>query len=875
VSGPRRHLSPVSLYRLLLLCYPAGFREEFGEQMAEFFRDQYRETRRSQGVRGMCLLWLNVVRDLVSVAVKERVAMFLQDVRFSLRTLRRSPGFTCVAVVTSALGIGAATAIFSVLNGVLLKPVPFAEADRLAMVYLNAAERGAPRSHFSVADFIDWQAHDRAFEQGAAFGAFGRYLTLDGAGEPEQISGTYATSRFFAILGVRPVLGRVFEPGDDEPGRTRSVVISERLWQRHGADPRMVGATVTINGTAHTIVGVVPAGFHYPNRDTEAWAILSLAAPTRRGPYYLRGIARLKPHVSAEQAEALLRGLPLGVRTGVAPEQRALSFTVVGLQEQMIGDVRPMLMLLFSSVFLLLLIAIANVANLQMTRAAGRAQEFATRLSMGAHRWQVARQQLTESVLVSLTGGALGVACAYGGVGLLRWVAPANLPRVEEVTVDAVVLGFAVVVSVLAGALFGLAPALRASRGQLTAALGEGGRGGTPGRERGRLRSTLVVGQIALSCVLLIGAGLLMRSFAALQDVATGLETPGLLMVQVSPAGPRYADDAATRTFYRELLEGVRSIPGVEAATLSSTVPPGQGGFSENITIEGGPDGDEPVLLLPLVEPGYFRTVSVPVLAGRPFTDADTAESPRVAIVSDRFARRYFPNQSAIGKRLRIGGRGRLDSPWRTIVGVVGDVRYRGLEVAVEPVFYVPHAQNSVRAMYLVMRSALPPASLRSAIRQQIGALDGTIPVPEPKRLDDLLYESIAQPRFRTVLVGVFAVIALVIAAVGLYGVISFGVMQRQREIAIRLALGARTHDVSAVIIRDAIVLAVLGVAAGIGGALALQTLVSRFLFGIIPTDAPTFAAVVVVLMAVCVLASYIPARRAARVDPILAMKAS
>jgi putative ABC transport system permease protein len=465
------------------------------------------------------------------------------------------------------------------------------------------------------------------------------------------------------------------------------------------------------------------------------------------------------------------------------------------------------------------------------------------------------------------------VACAFGGVGLLRWAAPANLPRVENVTVDAVVLAFAIVVSVLAGALFGLAPAIRAARGQLTPALGDGGRGGTQGRERGRLRSTLVVGQIALSCVLLIGAGLLMRSFAALQDVTTGFETPGLLTVQVSPAGPRYADDAATRTFYRELLAGVRSIPGIDAATLSSTVPPGQGGFSENITIEGAAEGDEPVLLLPLVEPGYFRTVSVPVLAGRSFTDADTAESPRVTIVSDRFARRYFPNQPAVGKRLRIGGRGRPDAPWRTIVGVVGDVRYRGLEAPVEPVFYVPHAQNSVRAMYLVMRSALPPSSLRAAIRQQIGALDSTIPVPEPRRLDDLLYESIAQPRFRTVLVSAFAVVALLIAAVGLYGVISHGVMQRQREIAIRIALGARAREVSAVILRHALVLAVLGVAAGIGGALTLQTLVSRFLFGVIPTDAPTFAAVALVLTAVCVLASYIPARRAARVDPILAMK--
>jgi putative ABC transport system permease protein len=858
----------------LLFCYPSGFREEFGDQMAEFFREQYREARLSKGARGALLLWLGVLSDLVNVAVRERLSMFMQDVRFSLRTLGRSPGFTLVAVLTSALGIGAATAIFSVLNGVLLKPVPFPEPDRLAMVYLNAAERGVPRSHFSLADFLDWRAHDRAFEQAAAFGAWGRYLTLDGAGEPEQIPGTFATSRFFAILGVRPVLGRVFEPGDDEPGRARSVVISERLWQRHGADPRMVGATVTINGNPHTVVGVAPASFHYPNRDTDAWAILPLAQPMRRGPYYLRGIGRLKPEVSADQAEALLRGVPLGVRNGAGPDQRAVNFTVVALQDQMVGEVRPMLLMLLASVGLLLLIAIANVANLQITRAAARASEFATRLSLGAQRWQVARQQLTESLLLSLTGGALGVLCASFGVGLLRWAAPANLPRVDEVTVDATVLGFAIGISVVAGALFGLAPALRASRGQLSPTLSEGGRSGTHGRERGRLRSTLAVGQIALSCVLLIGAGLLVRSFAALQEVTTGVDTPGLLTVQLSPSGPRYADDVATRTFYRELLEGVRAIPGIDAASLSSTVPPGQGGFSENITIEGAPPGDEPVLLLPVVEAGYFRTASVPVLAGRAFSEADTAESPRVTVVSDTFARRYFPNQPAVGKRLQIGGRGRPNVPWLTIVGVVGDVRYGGLQATLDPVFYVPHAQNTVRAMHLVMRSALPPSALRAAIRQRVGALDGTIPVPEPRRIDDLLYESIAQPRFRTVLVAAFAAVALLIAAVGLYGVISYGVTQRHREIAIRIALGAQAHQVSTGILRDALVLAGLGVAAGIGGALMLQTLVERFLFRIIPTDAPTFAAVVVALMAVCLLASYIPARRAARVDPILSIKA-
>ncbi|MEO5823529.1 MAG: ABC transporter permease [Vicinamibacteraceae bacterium] len=875
MTSPERRPAPVSLYRLLLFCYPSGFREEFGEHMAEFFRDQYREVRQSRGVRGTALLWLAVLRDLATVAVKERFSMFMQDLRISLRTLWRSPAFSIVAIATSALGIGAATAIFSVVNGVLLKPVPYAEPDRLAMVYLNAADRGMPRARFSVADFIDWRAHDTAFEQVAAFGAWGPTLTVDGPGEPEQIPGTYATGRFFTILGVRPMLGRVFEAGDDEPGRPRSLVISERLWQRHGADPRMVGATVMVNGDAHTVVGVVPATYRYPSRDTEAWAILPPAQPTRRGPYFLRGIGRLKPSLTAEHAAARLRGVPLGIRTGARPDQKALTFAVVGLQDEMVGEVRPMLVLLLASVGVLLLIAIVNVANLQITRAAGRAREFATRMSIGAHRSQVVRQQLTESLLISGTGGALGILIAFAAVGVLRWAAPASLPRVEDVTVDAAVLGFAVAVSVVAGALFGLAPALRASSQQLTASLSDGGRGATHGREHGRLRSALAVGQIALSCVLLIGAGLLIRSFVALQDVAPGLDTSGLLAVRVAPAGARYADDSATRTFYRELLEKVRSIPGIEAASLSSTVPPGQGGFSENITIEGAAEGEEPVLLLPVVEPRYFRTVGAPLLAGRPFTDGDTAESPGVTVVSDTFARRYFPNQPAVGRRLKIGGRERSNSPWLTIVGVVGDVRYRGLEATLEPVFYVPHAQNTTRAMFLVLHSALPPSALRASIRQHVAALDGTVPVSEPKRIDDLLYESIAQPRFRTVLVGTFAAVALLIAGVGLYGVMAYGVTQRRHEIAIRIALGARSRDVAGGILREALVLALLGVGAGVTGALALQTLVSGFMFGVIPTDAPTFAGVAIVLMTVSLLASYIPARRAARVDPIRSMKAS
>jgi putative ABC transport system permease protein len=624
------------------------------------------------------------------------------------------------------------------------------------------------------------------------------------------------------------------------------------------------------------VVGIASSDFRYPNRDTEAWAILPLNPPTRRGPYFLRGLGLLRHDVTAADAEAQLQAVPLGIRSGAPPEQKSVKFAVVPLQEQIVGEVRPMLLLLLASVGVLLLIAVANVANLQITRAAARTREFATRLSIGAGRWDIARQQFTESLVVSLTGGALGVLLAWSAVCLLKWAPPARLPRIDEVTVDSTVLLFAVVASILSGVLFGVAPALRASRGSLSGWLNEGGRAGTQGRERGRLRAALAVAQIALSCILLVGAGLLIRSFVALQDVNTGFQSSSLLAVQIAPSGARYDDDKFTRTFYRELLDSTRAIPGIESATLSSAVPPGQGGFSENITIEGVPDAESPIVFLPLVHPDYFRTMSVKLLGGRYFDAGDTAEGARVTIVSETLARRFFPNQNAVGKRLKIGGRERPNAPWYEIVGVVGDVRYgSSLEAKIEPVFYVPHAQNTVRSMFLIMRSSLPPSSLRNAVRKQVATLDSSIPVPEPKRIEDLLHESVAQPRFRTILIATFAVVALLIAGVGLYGVIAYGVLQRLPEIGIRIALGAQPSAVSTMILREAAAIAALGIAVGIAAALALQKVVSAFLFGVQPTDVPTFTTVVVVLVTCCVVASYIPARRASRVDPMISMKTS
>ena len=616
-----------------------------------------------------------------------------------------------------------------------------------------------------------------------------------------------------------------------------------------------------------------PRHFAIPTGTPTFWAILPLAPPARRGPYFLRGVGRLKADVTIDHAEAQLDAVPLGVRVAAAPGRTTLKFAVVPFQEQFVGDVRPMLTLLLASVGVLLLIAVANVANLQITRTSARRREFATRLSVGADRWQIVQQLLIESVLLALAGGAVGVLLAFLGVGLLKWTTPANLPRVEELTVDGGVLFIAGVISLCAGVLFGLAPAIRASTWDLTGALNEAGRHGTQGRERGRLRAALAIAQVALSCMLLVGAGLLIRSFAALVGVEPGIRTADLLTLQISPSGERYREELMTREFYREFLDGVRSIPGIQNATLASTVPPGQGGFSENITLERAGPIDGPVLLA-IVDPQYFHVLSVPVIAGRSFTDAETAQSPRVTIISQAMADRYYPNQNPIGQRLKIGGRERTDAPWVEIVGVVGDVRYGGPEAKLEPVFYIPHVQNTVRSMYLVVRSALAAGSLREVLRQQVAAIDGSIPVREPKRVDDLLYDSVAQPRFRTWLVATFAFVALLIAGVGLYGVLAYGVLQREREMGIRLALGAQRRAVASLILRDAAGIGAAGLIVGVAGALALQTLVVRFLFGVSADDMTTFGAAVVVLGTVCLLAGCIPARRASRVDPIISLKA-
>lgn len=803
----------------------------------------------------------------------EHASLLLQNVRFSLRTLRKSPTFCAVAIVTTALGIGATTAIFSVVNAVLLEPLPYPEPTRLAAVYLNAAHRGAPRTTFSKADYIDWQAHDSAFEEMAAFGAFGRLFTMNGFGEPRQVRGVYATAKFFSVFRAEPVIGRLLRVGDDEPGAVRSAVISERLWRDNGADPKVVNSPVVINGLSHTVVGVAPAGFRYPNADTDVWAIFSLDVPLRRGPYFLSGVGRLKSSLNAPDAQARLQSVPMGVRVGASPEESSLKFAVEPLHEQIVGDVEGMLRLLLGSVGLILFIAIANVANLQIARSAARGGEFATRLSIGATRGQLARQLLTESVLLSLAGGAVGIGLAWTGVTVLQSSGQGFIPRIDEVALDLEVLTFAVVVSTLAGLLFGLAPALRASSQGLMVALGDSNRSTSVGRRGARFSDGLAIAQIALSCTLLIGAGLLIRSLVALHSRPSGIQSEHVIAAQVLPSGDRYKGDAVVRTFYRDLIETVSAIPGIEVASLSSTLPPGQGGFGETIWLEERTVEEPGSLLLAIVHPTYFRTMGIPVIAGRVFAPSDTAEAPRVAVVSQGFAERHYSGQTAIGRRFRIGGRGRPNAPLLEIVGVVGDVRYGGPARSIEPVFYIPHAQDTLRAMYLLLRATLPPASIQRDVTQRVASLDRTIPVPRLQRVDDLVYQSVAPPRFRTWLVAVFASVALMIAAIGLYGVVAYGVAQRVREFGIRIALGARPGTVSSTVLQHSAKLSIIGIVIGVAGGLAMQKVMSGFMVDSNPTDAPTFITVVMVLGFVCLLATYIPARRAARVDPVMLLR--
>ena len=802
-----------------------------------------------------------------------------QNLRYTIRALRKSPGFTAVAVITLALGIGANTAIFSVVNAVLLRPLPYKDDSRLVVILNKGRNPVAP------ANFIDWRSQSQSFSQmGAA-----EYWTpnLTGTDNPEKLWALHVTPDIFPMLGVQPLLGRMFLPEEQQAGKEHEVVLSYSLWQSHFAgNPEIIGRSVALSGENYTVVGVMPREFKFaPFWATKAqlWAPLALGPRLAdRGGSSLRVFARLKPGVTLEQAQAEMVGITGRLEREFPGTNQDMQ--VISLREKVVGNIRPALLVLLGAVGFVLLIACANVSHMLLARAAARREEIALRTALGAGRWDVIRQLLTESVALALLGGGAGLLLAVWGVRVLLAISPAAIPRVETVGVDGLVLLFALAISLLTGLAFGMAPAWSATAVNLRDALKEGKRGSSEGLRRNRLRGLLVGSEFALAVMLLAGAGLMVRTFLALQNVDAGFDPHGVLSMVVGVAGTEQASGGHTGNFYQGVLRKVAAVPGVQSVSGINHLPLAGDEWGFPFYIEGRPPeppGKDLVATYRAVFPGYFRTMRIPILRGRDVTDADNLRAPGVVVINDYIARRYWPGEDAIGKRITFDDPAKNPS-WLTVVGVTKNTARSNWTSPPEEEVFLPYLQNRAYLdapsppfayLTLVVRTGLDPAALAPAIRGAIHSLDANIPLSEIQTMDHVVAEATGQSRFYLILLGTFAAVALVLAGVGIYGVMSYSVSRRTHEIGVRMALGAQGRDVLRLVVFQGIIQALAGVAVGLAGALALSRLMGGLLYGTQPTDPATFAAVVVVLSAVAIAASYIPARRAAKVDPMVALR--
>ncbi|HEU4451578.1 MAG TPA: ABC transporter permease [Longimicrobium sp.] len=795
---------------------------------------------------------------------------FRQDLRFALRWLAKSPGFAAVVVLTLALGIGANTAIFSVVNAVLLRPLPYPDPERIVRVW--------PESPLPPGGFVEMDEGKRAFERLGGVGAEGAFA-LTGAGGPERLEGADVTAGLFPMLGVAPAAGRGFTPDENAPGRDAVVVLSHALWQqRFGASPAVIGQRITLNGVPRTVVGVMPAGFQFPSRRTQLWVptVLDAANPASYwNPGGLNVYGRLAEGATPEQALREVRTLLPRMKEKFPwpmPDAWGAGLSVVPLQTLMAGEVRKGLMVLLGAVGAVLLIACVNVANLLLARTAARRREMATRAAMGASRMRLLRQMLTESILLSLAGGAGGLLLALAGGRVLLAALPADLPRSGEVGVDARVLGFTLLLALGTGVLFGLLPAIRASRGDLHASLKAGGRRSGSASSQ-RLSGALVMVEVALAVVLVIGAGLLLQSLWKLRQVDPGFRPEGVTTARLTLTGPRFEDPARVAAFYDDVLTRVRALPGVRAASVVSQLPL-DGAFSGfPFEVEGrppAPGAAPPTAGSWVATPDHLRAMGIPLLRGRSFEAADGAGSVRVALVNEALARRYWPGEDPIGKRLRPAW---MREGWLTVVGVVGNVRHEGLGSQDGPEFYRAFAQEPAPVMTLVVRADAAPQAMAAALRAAVAAADPDVPASDLRPLEAVVSASVARPRFTSLLLAVFAAVALVLGAVGIYGVVAYAVSQRTHEIGVRMALGAGSDTVLRLVLRQGAVLAGIGVVLGLAAALALTRVLGSLLFGVSALDPLTFAAVGTAVVAVALVASWVPARRAARVDPAVALR--
>ena len=811
----------------------------------------------------------------------------IQDLRYGARMLLKHPGVTAIAVLTLALGIGANTAIFSVVNAVLLNPLPYKEPDRLVSLWEKVPTHGRWRA--SPANFFDWKKQNTVFQDVAAFSQSS--MTLTGDGEPEQLVGTRVSSGYFSVVGVEPQLGRAFVPEEHEVGKGSVVILGHAFWQRRfGGDRNIINRTVTLNGNVHTVVGVMPSGIYpvspttngrivFDEQQQNFWLPMSFTSDWAavRAAHVLGVVARLKPGISTTQAAAEMDTLGARLEKEYA-ENRGEGIIVSPFMSEVVGDVRPALLTLLGAVGLVLLIACANVASLLLAQHAGRSKEIAIRAALGAGRARLVRQFFLEGLLLSFVGTVAGLAIASAGTKVLLQFVPAGVPRLAQVSLDWRVLAFTILISLGTCLIFGLLPAWHTSKPDLHTALEQSGRTSGPGASRLRFRQALVVFQVSIAVMLVIGAGLLIKSFWLLRQVDPGFESEGVLSAGVTLPVSKYSKREQINNFHKQLIERVSSVPGVKSATLAYDHPLASS-WVDSFEIEGravSPETRSQSANFIAIGPEYFDTVDVKLAAGRKFTALDDKDHPGVVLINESFARHYFPDENPLGQRMKLGP----SRIWRgerltsfEIVGIVRDVKLAGLDAPSEPAYYVPAGQTPLEDMTLLVRTTTDPLSIVGAVRQAVWSIDPNQPISNVSTLEKVVDDSIAQRRLNMLLMGLFGGLALLLSAVGIYGLLSHAVTQRTQEMGIRMALGAQVGDVLKLVLKQGMILALVGEVIGLVAAFALTRLIRGLLFGVTPNDAMTFVAVLGVLTFVALLACYIPARRATKVDPLIALR--
>ncbi|MFY9556006.1 MAG: ABC transporter permease [Blastocatellia bacterium] len=801
------------------------------------------------------------------------------DLKYGARMLLKGPAFTAVAVIALALGIGANTAIFSVVNAVLLRALPYRDADKLAIVWEKSKKN--EQNVVNPANFMDWAEQNNVFTEMAA--TFDQNAVMLGDGEPEEVPGQFATTNLFSMLGVEPILGRTFLPDDGKPDQPRVAVLSYGLWQRRfGGDPQIIGRTLNLNRAETVVIGVMPAGFKWhikkgslTAKSAELWApwVITNDMRVRRGRF-MTVAARIKPEVTLEQAKSEMNVIGARLEEQYNDFNAQWGVNVVPLRTQFTGELRPALLVLLGAVGFVLLIACANVANLLLSRAAARQREIAVRVAIGAGRGRIVRQLLTESVLLAAIGGAAGLLLALWGTDLLVSLSPRELADLQQVSISAPVLVFTFSISLLTGIIFGLAPAFEATGINLSESLKEGSKNVGGGNRSHRLRSGFVVAEIALALVLLVGAGLLVRSFNRLQSVDPGFNAANVLTMRMSLPRRKYDTDPKRIDFFRRAVEGIRALPGVTAVGATNFLPFAGPYAGTLIEIEGRPKlppGQGLGSGVCVTDATYFNAMQIPLKRGRLFTEQEATEMRHVVVINEAFARKNLPGEDPLGKRVTIYMKD--DNVPTEIIGIVGDSKHMGLDGEVEPMSYWPHPELAYPFMTLVIRTQGDAASIAPAARNVIQALDSEQPLADVRTMESLLSDSVARARFNTLLLTVFAVVALILAAVGIYGVMSYAVTQRTHEIGVRMALGAQTSHVLALVVRQGMMLAVLGVGIGLAAAFALTRVLASLLFGVSPTDLLTFSVITLLLGSIALLACYLPARRATKVDPMIALR--